>query len=365
MARRWRLGRSLAGRRGEAPRVLATGIALLALVTSACSSRAHAAASRHPSPAVASSPAPPAAGACPLTDLAPPAGVSPSRPILAVKIDDSIPSADPQSGLESADIVYEEPIEGSLDWFLALYQCGDPVTVGPVREAEIEDPEILSQYGTLLFAYAADVPGAVSQAINQSAAIIRVDSGSDGTAYSRHGGHPAPYNLYADTAALRGSVHGVSATALTAPTPQFVFRSPAGRPSGPSPPSQTVSFSLGPQVSYQYDAQTNAYLRFENGRPMMAASGSQISVTNVVIVWTQIRQSSVVDAAGNAQPLPVLTGSGQAMVLTGGKEHDGRWTRSGVTTQLSFVDSAGKPIPLTPGNTWIHLVPADQAAYVQ
>lgn len=334
----------------------------MALIATGCSKGAPAAAP-HKSTSVASSPVPPATGNCPLTDQAPPSGVSVSRPILAVKVDDSIPGADPQAGLDAADIVYDEPIEGNLDWFLALFQCGNPSTVGPVREAENEDPSILSQYGPVLYAYASDVPATVAQAINQSATIVSVNSGHDGTAYSRTGAHPAPYNLFADTAKLRSSAV-VTDTTLAAPAPQFLFNTAQVPTPAPSPKASKISFTLGPTVSYQYDTQTNAYLRFENGNPMMAASGNQISAANVVIVWTQINASTIIDGAGNAQPAPVLTGQGQAMVLTGGKEYDGQWNRSGATDALSFVDGSGKPVAFTPGNTWIHILPASEAAYV-
>ncbi|HWD09624.1 MAG TPA: DUF3048 C-terminal domain-containing protein [Actinomycetota bacterium] len=342
--------------------MLGAGVALVALLAAGCSSGAHAAAGRR-SPSAVVSAVPPASGNCPLTDLPPPSGVSVTRPILAVKIDDSIPAADPQQGLDQADIVYDEPIEGNLDWFLALFQCGNPSTVGPVREAEIEDPSILSQYGSVLYGYASDVPAAVALAINQTAAIVSVNSGRDGPAYSRSGPHSAPYNLFADTATLR-STAVVTATTLSAPAPQFKFRATQVPTPAPSPSASQVSFTLGPNISYKYNADSNSYLRFEDGNPMMAASGNQISVSNVVIVWAQINQSTIIDGAGNAQPLPVLTGQGQAMVLTGGREYDGQWTRPGVTQALSFVDSSGRPIAFTPGTTWIHILPSTEAAYV-
>ncbi|HMC05001.1 MAG TPA: DUF3048 C-terminal domain-containing protein, partial [Actinomycetota bacterium] len=59
------------------------------------------------------------------------------------------------------------------------------------------------------------------------------------------------------------------------------------------------------------------------------------------------------------------TGTSNTMVLTGGVEHDGTWSRPDQTSVISFQDAAGKPIPFTPGNTWIHIVPKDQPVYVQ
>ena len=340
---------------------------VLTLVAAACSPAPNRLSSGTPAQtSPAPPPAAPAPGMCPLTDLAPPSGVPVTRPILAVKIDDSIPAADPQAGLESADIVYEEPIEGSLDWFMALYQCGNPSRVGPIREAEYEDPGILSQYGSALFAYAPDVSAVVTQKINTTPRIAKVDSVSDGPAYSRDPTRKAPFNLFADPAALR-SVHTVTATALQAPEPQFLFVAPSAHAPTPrpSPSVSSVSFQLGPQVGYVYDPQTNAYLRYENGRAHLGASGTQLSVTNVVIMWTQINPSPVVDGAGNASPDPVVVGQGNAMVMTGGVEIDGQWSRAAASDPVTFTDKQGKPIGMNPGNTWIHILPSDETAYVK
>jgi hypothetical protein len=358
------------GSRGRrlAPATFVTLAAVMALVVAACSPGSRLAASDRKAPAAAPSPSAPAPGKCPLTDLDPPAGVPVTRPVLAVKVDDAIPGADPQSGLDAADIVYDEPVEGGLDWFVALFQCGNPSTVGPIREAEMEDPGILSQYGSSLFAYAPDVQAPVLQAIHSTAGIVSVDSVTEGRAYSRNASRRAPYNLFANPAALwSAGTSRATSTALSAPTPQFMFTPTTAQvpTPDPSPAASTLTFTLGPTIQYRYDAQTDAYQRYEAGQPMLAASGSQISVTNVVLVWAQINPSRVVDGAGNASPLPVLTGQGQAMVLTGGQEFDGQWTRAGATNELSFETSGGKPIPFTPGNTWIHILPADTTANVQ
>jgi hypothetical protein len=32
---------------------------------------------------------------------------------------------------------------------------------------------------------------------------------------------------------------------------------------------------------------------------------------------------------------------------------------------MSLLDAAGKPIPLTPGNTWIHILSKEEPVYVQ
>ena len=77
---------------------------------------------------------------CPLTGLRATGDAVPARPALAVKIENS-PLARPQAGLNDADIVYEEPVEGGITRFIALYQCADVDRLGPVRSARTTDPE--------------------------------------------------------------------------------------------------------------------------------------------------------------------------------------------------------------------------------
>ena len=59
---------------------------------------------------------------CPLTGEPAPGGTVPQRPAMAVKID-NYPAGRPQSGLDKADIIFEEPVEGGITRFAAVFQC--------------------------------------------------------------------------------------------------------------------------------------------------------------------------------------------------------------------------------------------------
>ncbi len=74
-----------------------------------------------PGPSTTTAPGP----VCPLTGLPAPAGRVPERPALVVKIDD-YPQARPQTGLNQADIVFDEPVEGGITRFAATFQCQSP-----------------------------------------------------------------------------------------------------------------------------------------------------------------------------------------------------------------------------------------------
>ena len=73
-------------------------------------------------------------------------------PVLVVKIDDTN-AAHPQIGLEDADVVYIEQVEGGLTRLAAFFSSVIPMRIGPVRSARISDIEIMSQYGRVAFAY--------------------------------------------------------------------------------------------------------------------------------------------------------------------------------------------------------------------
>jgi hypothetical protein len=63
-------------------------------------------------------------------------------PLLAVKIDDTN-AAHPQVGLDSADVIYIEQVEGGLTRLAAIFTDKVPALIGPVRSARISDIEIL------------------------------------------------------------------------------------------------------------------------------------------------------------------------------------------------------------------------------
>ena len=348
----------------------------MALLTAACGAGKNQQSAQGTRPGqslAATSAAPPAAGKCPLTGLDPDPGVKVDRFVLGVKIDGSIASKSPSgpSGLDAADIVFDEPIEGGFGRFLALYQCGNPTKVGPIREARPEDPSLLAQYGSGILA-SSGIPADVLAEVTQTAGLVNEDSVRHGSAYSRDtNGRVAPYNLFADPAKLRAYKPATSLKPLSGPPSQFSFMPAAATSTdSPSPTAKpkagSIKFKLGPQVSYQYDAGTHSYIRSENGQPHLTDSGAQIRVVNVVIMWVQMNTGQITDAAGaTTTPVPTVTGTGNAMLLSGGVEHDGTWTRPDATSVISLLDAAGRPMPLTPGNTWIHILSKEEPVYVQ
>jgi len=352
---------------------------VLTLLATGCGGHKRTPAAGHGTQAQPSvSPTPPGPGTCPLNGVDPGAGVPANRPVLAVKIDGAVASKAPngQSGLNAADIVYDEPIEGGFGRFLALFQCSDPAKVGPIREARAEDAGLLQQYGTAIFANAGGPPDVMAM-VTATSGILNADSVRHGTAFFRdNAGRQAPYNLFADPAKLRALRVPSQATPLAAPPPQFEFL-PAVTPTAaaaessspsvsPTASTQTIRLKLGPDLTYQYDPASGTYLRFENGAAHLDDTGSQIRVVNVVIMQTKFDTTQITDPSGTSTaPLPEVTGTGTAEVFTRGVEHDGTWSRPNLTSLMTFMDKKGNPIPFAPGNTWIHILSNEESWFVQ
>ncbi len=358
-------------------RLLLILLFLVALVATACrDSEPQAAPTRAPSPE-ASPPPPPEPIRCPLTGVEAPPGLDVNRPALAVKIDNH-PAARPQTGLETADIVYEELVEGGLTRFMGIYHCGDAADLGPTRSARAVDPDILTQYAPVLFAYSGGSPN-VTNKVGRTPGVINLVHGSNGPAYARRGGR-APHNLYTSTDKIRSrpaaqGVVGAPRTGLIfnpklaeAPPPPPPAPPPVASPGAPAPPAPpppgppgnkvSFSYSGAAVVSYSWDPAGRRYLRFQGGSPHKAASGAQLGGTNVVVMKVPV------DRRGSSPEIAV-TESGEAIVLRNGQAVQGHWVRPGYGDQTTLVDAAGKPIELAAGNTWINLLPNDRAATLE
>ena len=73
-------------------------------------------------------------------------------PVLAVKIDNTR-NAQPQAGVELADLVYVEEVEYGMTRLAAIFSSTIPARIGPVRSARITDIDLLAQYGSPAFAF--------------------------------------------------------------------------------------------------------------------------------------------------------------------------------------------------------------------
>jgi hypothetical protein len=265
---------------------------------------------------------------------------------------DNAPAARPQTGLSWADLVYEEPVEGGLTRYVVVYHCQDASRVEPVRSARLTDPEILTQFGEALFAHSGGVPR-VLETIG-SAGLVDVGVTEEPGAYDRDPDRQAPHNLVTGTRQLYAAADG----SRESPEPLFSY---ADAPrSGRRADQVHVPFSSSSDVVWRWSEDEGAYLRFYGEVPDALSDGTQVAATNVIVQMVRVTASDIVDANGVPSPFAHVVGEGTAFVLTGGRVVAGRWTRPSLDDPTRFVDEQGDEVTLTPGLTWIELVPTDR-----
>jgi hypothetical protein len=280
----------------------------------------------------------------------------PIRPALAIKVDNA-PAARPQTGLSWADIVYEQPVEGGLTRYIAVFQCQDASSVEPVRSARLTDPDVLAQFGEALFGFSGGVPMVLSKV--RAAGLVDVGFTQAPGAYHRDPRRRAPHNLVTGTREL------YAAAGQSGEIPGGLF-SYSGTPrSGRSAGEVRVPFSSSSNVVWRWSEEDDTYLRFYGQDPDTLSDGTQVSAANVIVQVVRVTLSDIRDANGVASPLAHVVGEGSAHVLTAGVIVSGRWSRPSLDRPTKFVDEDGEEVGLTPGPTWIELVPTQVSVSVE
>ena len=269
-------------------------------------------------------------------------GTDIGRPALAVKID-NVTRAHPQSGLNAADVVYEEIVEGGVTRLVAVFQSTSAAVVGPVRSARTSDPPLLTGFDHPLLAYS----GANRGTKNELAASTMVDVGQDAVAdeYWRNKSRRPPHNLYTSTDGLWA--HHPGRTAV--PPAPFVYRYPGQAMHPAASPATGVSIDFG-LTEVGYDWNGTGWARTHGSKPHVDDKGARVAPANVVVHFVSYGWSK----ADSRSPEAHTTGSGEAWVFTDGQVIVGEWNRPDAALPATFsVD--GEEIRLSPGNTWVAL----------
>jgi hypothetical protein len=292
---------------------------------------------------------------CPLTHTPAPDGKVPQRAALAVKVE-NFPQARPQYGLDQADIVFEEPVEGGVTRFIAVYQCEGADRIEPVRSARFVDPDILEPLGKILFAYSGAITPVVDVIDSTTSLLQDVGYRKARGAYSVDFARVSPHNLQAHTSALYAAAKKLGYAVKKVPSPYFAY----GRlpPGGKQVSAVHIDFPLD-VTNWTWDPQSGRWLRsYSDTGPAVQGDNVVVSAANVVILHVvQYPTPYIEDATGAHEHQFVLTGSGPAWILRNGVELTGTWKRPSSSQPAIFKEADGITITLAPGNTWEELVP--------
>ncbi len=296
---------------------------------------------------------------------------------LATMIENHV-EARPQSGLSSADIIYEAVAEGGITRFMAIYLCNlADVQVGPVRSARTYYLDWLSEYdGLYAHVGGANTPG-LADALGQ---IIKYDI-KDLNQFSigfpvfwrdyQRLDHPVAteHTMYSTTQKLWGvgAKRGFLATDSAGIrwdenfTP-WKFNDSNGPPQddGKQAIQITVNFwenQSNYQVEWNYEATCSCYKRKHGSETHLDLNNKkQLEAKNIVVQFQ--RESNANDGyPGNVHLLYGTVGSGRALIFQNGNVLEGKWVKQSRTSRSKFVDKNGKEVEFIRGQIWIQTVP--------
>ncbi|MET7455328.1 DUF3048 domain-containing protein [Streptomyces sp. NPDC005574] len=262
--------------------------------------------------------------------------------VLAVKIDNA-PDARPQTGLDAADVVYAEQVEGGLSRLMAVYATRFPKAVGPVRSARESDLELLRQFDRPTLAFS----GAQHKLLPliDKASLRAVPPELAGDAYYRGSGKAAPHNLYLRPTRLAPSAPG--ADALT--TGFHYGAAPAG---GTPQTSRTVRYPAA-RFTFTWSGDRGRWQVSMDGTRAVSPDGRPVAPATVVVQYVQVRRSAFHDFLGNNTPYTQTVGTGKATVLRDGRAYDADWSRRRAVDGTEFTAPDGTPLNFAPGQVWV------------
>jgi hypothetical protein len=291
---------------------------------------------------------------CPLTGERGPGGHVPQRAAVAVKVE-NLPAARPQFGLDKADIVFEEPVEGGITRFIAVFQCRTAARIEPVRSARLVDAQILEPLGRILFAYSGAIQPVINEVDARRSLLDDVGGYMAPSAYWRDLDRYEPHNLETSTAVL----YAAAAQLHYSERPPVAIFS-YGRPSPGGTPASVVNIDYPIDVTtWTWHRDTGLWYRsYSDTGPALLGDGSQIAASNVIVMlvreWPTPYPEDITESLENEL---TLKGSGPAWVFRDGAQFYGKWERPLLDHPTVFVETNGTRITLTSGNTWEELVP--------
>lgn len=282
----------------------------------------------------------------------------------------------PQSGLTSADIVYEAVAEGGITRFMAIFLCNlADAQVGPVRSARTYYLDWLGEYDAL-YAHVggANTPGpanALGQIIDYKVKDLNQFSIGFPTFwrdYQRLGRAVATeHTMYSTTQKLWaiGEKRGWTAkdemgAGWDAKFVPWKFKEDGV---GSTTAKIEAAFWDGQndyKVTWNYDAACNCYKRKNGGNDHMDLNNNkQLSPKNIVIRFQ--KESRANDGyEGNVHLLYANKGQGKALIFQDGKVIKGTWSKTNRLAREKFLDEKGKEIEFNKGQIWLQTIPDEE-----
>lgn len=278
------------------------------------------------------------------------------RPVAVVI--NNLHQALPQSGITSADIIYEVLTEGDISRLVGIFQSYIPDKIGPVRSARDSFIDFAFNHDAI-FVHHGRSPDADTRLRNTR--IVNLDGMALGQVFWRDrnypywhantGQRPTEHSSYTgwghivphlNSRNIRDYVNDNPAYGLSFGTVPYF-------PNAGVANTVVVPFSVPYTRTFIFDPQTQEYLVENRDGPLLdAETREQVTVTNILI---QITTKRVTGTLG--QRTIGTVGAGDGFLVVDGYYRPVRWEKDGHTSPMRWYCMDGQPLILAPGRTWI------------
>ncbi len=261
------------------------------------------------------------------------------------------PDARPVSGLSSASLVIEAPVEGGITRDLAFFAASSSVSqVGPVRSARPYYIDWANGWDAVYF-HVGGSPDALDK-IKTMKGFIDVNQFFNGDYFWRDETRFAPHNVYTKDELMNAIVDKKGAASSTMPI-VWHFRDAASSTDRGDVNQIKVTYGGSFNVTWNFDKESGLYVRSLAGAVERERDGSMIMADNVVVIKTT---QKILDSYGRLELKTV--GSGEAMAYRDGKKFILRWRRS-TGEPIRFESTDGSEFLFNRGKTWIQVTTDD------
>lgn len=261
---------------------------------------------------------------------------------------DNHPEARPAFGLSRASLVYETEAEGQITRFLAFFDSGEEIDkIGPIRSAR---PYFLDWARELsaLFVHCGGSPAALAELAQND--LINLNEFYHTDYFWRSPEKSAPHNIFTSSSELRKHIkkRGLEKGKFLA----WNFKDQAS--TAPEIKHEKINIDFhnrGYNISWQYQKDTNSYLRFLKEGKHLDGRGEEIKAQNLIIQYTDFR---VLDEELRLKIK--TTGGGEAIICQNGVCRQGFWEKSSPQERTRYYYQNDQEVIFNPGATWVEVV---------
>ncbi len=284
-------------------------------------------------------------------------------------------SARPQAGLNSSAFTFEMTIGEGMTRFLALFYGEFPQyvsgqtegqsagaestagteqpAIGPIRSGRLPYEDLRASFNGFLVM--ASAYSGVAQTLSDTTSIYGSDADDINSALIDIDKLYEIALAQAERAGQPPYLEGL----------RFSETPPEG---GTKAEKAWIFYNSLNQIQWEYDPTEGAYIRYDiktdgsNAFPVSTdrLTGEPISKENVIVIFAMhnfIAPTLIDIQLANMPPM-------KALLFRDGQMYEIFWTtkygdyekETGLTRPIRFVDAEGNPVPLKPGQTWVHIV---------